>query len=285
MTDTNPTVRRRRLAGELIRLRVSSGKTREQVAELLDCHVAKISRIETGRSGVRVSDLRKMLEFYGATGDDVEALVALTQQAGQRGWWQPFSDVLPQGFDAYVAFEQVAQKVATFQALLVPGLLQTEAYAHAVSQAWWPTTGPGEMEQRIRVRLERQQILTRGDDAPLVWAVLDEAVLRREIGSNETRREQLRRLLEVGELPNVEVQVIPFSSGPHASLDGAFGILTFPDARDQAVVHLETLVGSLFLEETREVDRYSLVFDHLRASALGRPETTALIEQMIRELE
>ncbi|MFC4588267.1 helix-turn-helix domain-containing protein [Sphaerisporangium corydalis] len=282
-SDSGPTVRRRRLSGELKRLRVEAGKSREEVAERLGCHPSKVSRIETGRVGVNSGDARLMLEMYGVPEADIGPLIALARQSRQKGWWHAYNDILPDAFDVYVGLESEAASILTYEGLLIPGLLQTQEYAQAITHARWPTTGPSEAERRIHVRMARQDVLTR-EPAPLFWAVIDEAALHREVGDLESRKTQIRRLAEVSDLPNVEVQIIPFSSGAHGSMDGSFRILTFPDPADRSVVHLENLVGSLYLEMPHQVDRYTLVFDRLRASALGPPESVALIIKTIREL-
>src|SRR6266540_5359686 len=208
----SPTVRRRRLASELRRLREASQLTIDEVGEKLECSASKISRIETGHVGVTPRDVRDMLELYAIDEDQREALVQLAREARKKGWWHAYNEVFT---GAFVGLEAEASSLHTFQALLVPGLLQTDDYMRAVIKAIRPDNGDDEVRKRVAGRLTRQKMLT-DTQPPEYWAILDEAVLHRTVGGPAIMREQLLRLIEVSDLPHVTLQVVPFSAGAHA---------------------------------------------------------------------
>src|SRR6266540_3352438 len=195
----SPTLRRRQLGMELRRLREAAGITIDHVAERLECSGSKISRIETGQTGVTPRDVRDMLSIYGVELDYAETLLQIAREARQKGWWQLYGDVLT---GAYVGLEAAVDRIRAYEALVVPGLLQTEGYAQAMIHAARPDISPGEVDKRVRVRMSRQSLLSQ-DDPPDLWVVLDEAVLRRPVGGAEVMRRQLMHLATVAELPNV----------------------------------------------------------------------------------
>ncbi|MGH3322306.1 MAG: helix-turn-helix domain-containing protein [Streptosporangiaceae bacterium] len=278
----SPTVRRRRLAAELRRLREGKGFTIQQVAERIDCTGSKISRIETARVTVHPRDVRDLLNVYGVIGQRREALVTLARQARQKGWWRSYSDVVPSWFESFVGLESEASSMRTYETQFAPGLLQTEEYMRCVIRAMRTSAGPNEIERVVALRLARQELLTR--DIPVqYWAVLDEAVLRRLVGGRGVMRLQLDRLVDAGGLPNVELQVLPFEAGAHAGMNGAFVLFGFPERDDPDVVFLENETSGLYMEEPKDVDRYTLVFDHLRAMALSPDESVALIRAVAKE--
>lgn len=268
-----PTVRRRRLASELRRLREAAELTIEEVSERLECSSSKISRIETGHVGVTPRDVRDMLELYGMTGDDKEALVQLAREARNRGWWYAYSEVFT---GAFVGLEADASSLRSFQALIVPGLLQTERYAHTVIRAMRPDADETEVTRRVTARMERQRLLTE-PSPPEYWAVLDEAVLHRSVGGPAVMAEQLARLLKLAALPHVTVQVVPFSAGAHPGMEGPFLILGFPEQADPDVVYVDSTTSGAYLELPDDVRRYALMFDHLRAAALKPDDSVELI--------
>lgn len=270
-----PTVRRRRLASELRRLRESAGLTIDEVGDKLECSASKISRIETGHVGVTPRDARDMLELYGLPGDEREALVQLAREARTRGWWHKYNEVFT---GAFVGLEADASSLHAFQALLVPGLLQTEHYARAVFRAMRPDDTEPEIERRVSARMERQRLLT--DPAPPeYWAVVDEAVLHREVGGPEVMAEQLSRLMQAATLPHVTIQVVPFDAGAHPGMEGPFLILGFPEQADPDVVYVDSTASGVYLEMPADVRRYSLMFDHLRATALKPDDSVRLIAE------
>lgn len=272
----SPTVRRRRLASELRRLRERAGLTIEEVGEKLECSASKISRMETGHVGVNPRDARDMLELYGIEGEERDSLVQLARQAKQKGWWHQYNDVFT---GALVGLEQEASSLRAFQALLVPALLQTRDYAYAVLHGIRPDADHAEINRHVDGRLARQRLLV-DPDAPRYWAVMDEAVLHRQVGGTQVWRDQLRHLLEVAELPNVNLQVLPFAGGEHCGLEGPFLVLRFADAADSDVVYVENTMSAVYLEKQSDVERYGLMFEHLIASALPQESSLDLIARM-----
>ncbi|MGA8113557.1 MAG: helix-turn-helix transcriptional regulator [Actinocatenispora sp.] len=276
----SPTARRRRLAMELRRLREEAGLTIDQVAGQMECSASKISRTENAQVSPTARDVRFMLQIYGIFGDKCEELVQIAREARQKGWWHPYSDV---ALGPYIGLEAAADTIAAYEALLIPGLLQTREYARAATRAARPDLTPEEIERRVDLRLARQQLLTEGD-APELWLVLDEAVLHRWVGGREIMRDQLTRLATAAESTNVTIQVVPFNTGEHAGMDGAFVILGFPDPEDLDVVYLDNATGGLYLETEEEVHRYNLMFDHLRAAALKPDDSLERIVALTKEL-
>jgi len=257
-------------------LRESARLTIEEVSEKLECSASKISRMETGHVGVTPRDARDMLELYGIAEDEREALVQLAREARKKGWWHAYNEVFT---GAFVGLESEASSLRAFQALLVPGLLQTEDYTRAVIRAIRPDAGEADIEQRVAARLARQRLLTCADP-PEYWAVIDEGALRRTVGGPEVMRAQLRRLGEVAALPNVTLQVVPFRAGAHSGLEGPFLILGFPEQADPDVVYVENTSMGVYLEQYADVRRYTLMFDHLRAAALKPDDTIGLIDSI-----
>jgi transcriptional regulator with XRE-family HTH domain len=271
----SPTVRRRRLASELRRLREAAELTIDEVGEKLECSASKISRIETGHVGVTPRDVRDMLEVYGIEDDEREALVQLSREARKKGWWHAYNEVFTGSF---VGLESDASSLHTHQALLVPGLLQTEDYMHAVIRAIRPDAEEADVERRVTARVTRQKLLTDAHP-PEYWAVIDEAVLHRTVGGPEIMRAQLAHLVELAALPHVTLQVVPFAAGAHAGMECPFLILGFPEQADPDVVYVENTTSGVYLEQPSDVHRYTLMFDHLRAAALRPDDTAAMVER------
>jgi transcriptional regulator with XRE-family HTH domain len=282
-TEQSPTVRRRRLALELRRLREAAKLTCEEVADHLECSASKISRVETGRVSVSPRDVRDMLELYGVPAGQRDSLVQLARDSRQKGWWHAYSDTMLPQFATYVGLESAASEIRIYEVNLIPGLLQTEDYARAVIRAGMMSSPAEDVERRVALRMARQPAVTR-DDPPKVWAVMDEAALRRQVGGAELMRLQLEHLIAQAALPNVAVQVIPFTGGAHPAMGRPFTILVFPDRVDTDVVYLEDLTSSLYLEDIAEVDRYNVFFNHLRATALSFEDSAALIKSVVKEM-
>jgi len=274
----SPTVRRRRLGAELRQRRERAGLSLEGVADRLECSQSKISRIETGHTSVTVRDVRDMLTIYEATEADIEELSDLARDARQKAWWHPYTQVLS---SAYVGLEAEARRVRTYEQLVVPGLLQTEAYARAMMETL-PTRSAEEVSDRIRVRMKRQSLLDREDDFNL-WVVLDEAALSRPVGGDEVMLEQLQRLVKAGERPNVTIQLLPFEIGAHAGMDGTFAVLDFDAAWDQSIVFAENATGGLFIDKYDEVQRYLNLFDIVHTAALDPQDSAARIKELVEE--
>ncbi|WP_028662890.1 helix-turn-helix domain-containing protein [Saccharomonospora halophila] len=268
-----PTVRRRRLAGELRRLREAAELTIDEVADRLECSASKVSRIETGQVGVTPRDARDMLELYGVHGDEQEALVQLAREARKRGWWHAYNEVFT---GAFVGLEADASSLRAYQALLVPGLLQTERYARAVIRAMRPGAEESEVDRRVAARMARQRLLSE-ENPPGYWAVVDEAVLHRVVGDPGVMAEQLSRIAEAARSPHVTVQVVPFGAGAHPGMEGPFLILGFPEQADPDVVYVDSTSSGLYLEMESDVRRYALMFDHLRAAALKPDDSVDVI--------
>ncbi|WP_440073081.1 helix-turn-helix domain-containing protein [Streptosporangium sp. OZ121] len=276
-------MRRRRLASELRRLRDRAQLTMEEVGERLSWSATKISRIETSRVGVVPKDVERLLDLYEVDGPRREELLKLTRDARKKGWWQAYND-LSSDYTAYISLEAETASMRSFASVLLPGLLQTEDYARAVIRAGLILAPPGEVERRIEVRMARQPLLTQAEPLRL-WTVLDEAVIRRIIGGPAVMRTQLERLLELADLPNITVQLLPFHAGAHSGTSGAFQIMEFPEPADPDVVFLENLTDSLYVERETDVYRYTVAFDHLRAKAMDPDDSRRLIAKTVTEFD
>ncbi|WP_305788527.1 helix-turn-helix domain-containing protein [Symbioplanes lichenis] len=275
----SPTIRRRRLGAELRRYRDAAGVTIDVVADRLGCSPSKVSRIETGHTSATPRDVKDMLDIYGIDGVASEELVQIAREARQKGWWHPFSTVLT---GAYVGLEAAAKSVRAYEQQVIPGLLQTDKYAIAMIRAARLGDSDQEIEQRVRVRMARQALLIQDDPIDL-WVVLDEAVVSRPVGGDGVMREQLHRLAEMADLPNVTLQILPFAAGAHAGMDGTFSILDFPEAEDPDVVFVENATGGLFLEKPDELRKYHTIFESIQASALSREESRNMIGMLAEE--
>ncbi|TDD92247.1 helix-turn-helix domain-containing protein [Actinomadura rubrisoli] len=274
---SSPTARRRRLATALRQLRETRKLSCAEVGRAVGWSESKVSRIETGRTGIRADDLDLLLRTYEVDEEMRKALHVLRRQASHRGWWSTYGDALPAWFQGYVGLEDGARSVMIYQGQLVPGLMQTDDYATAVMRAHQPSVAADEIERQLAARAARQALLT-SSDALEVWTVLDEAVLRRVVGGPETMKPQLQRLREIAGLPNVTLQVLPFAHGAHAAMGTSFIHLKFPEPGDADIVYIEDLTSSQYLEEPEDIERYSLVADHLRASALPPEASTSFIK-------
>ncbi len=282
---SSPTVKRRRLAAELRRHREAASLTIDEVAESLEWSSAKISRIENARVGVLPRDVKFLLTTYGLSDQDEawDVLLTLARESRQRGWWQQYGEAVPDWFEIYVGLEAEAATIFGYDAEFVPGILQTEDYAWAIHQAQLIRATNEEINRLVKVRMARQEILRSGD-APQLWLILNEAVIRRVVGSGSVMREQLERLIEASRMPELTLQVIPFNAGAHAAMDGSFSLLGFPEPNDPQIVYIEYHTGALYLEKPAEVMRYRLMFDHLRASALPVDSSRSLMARVAEEL-
>lgn len=279
---SSPSVRLRRLAAQLKELRESAGLTQEDVSERTGKDRSTLYRLESAQQRPQKSTLIQLLDLYQVAEPRRGELLTLLREAGQRGWMQPYRSELPDVYSDYIGFEDQARSISNYESLLVPGLLQTEAYARAQLRGTLPTASDSEIENRVMARMERQPVLLK-DDAPKLWVIMDEAALRRQVGGRDVMRGQAARLLEARSLPNVTIQVIPYGAGAHSGMDGSFVILDFPDADDPSIVYTESAAGGLFLEEGTEIRRYILMFEHLRAAASGLDATAALLEAIVSE--
>jgi transcriptional regulator with XRE-family HTH domain len=278
---TSPTVRRRRLGAELRRLRERAELTGDDVAKRVRWSASKVSRIENAQTTPRVSDIKKLLALYGIEGRDADELLALAQEAADKGWWETYSPTLPPEYSALIGMEAEARSASSWAAQTVPGLLQTADYARQVTNGYLERIAPvppSETRRRVEVRLARQQVLTR--DNPLeLRAVLDQAVLYRRFGDQDVMNSQLKKLLELSERANISLRILPLD-GPHPIGTGAFVLLQFGDVHHvthQDVVYIENLTGSRYVEEEDEVYRYRRSFDRLTELALDEAKSREVL--------
>lgn len=280
---TSPTVRRRRLARELARLREAAGLTIEQAAEAAGISMSHLSRVERAQVGIRLPAVKVLLSVYDADPETRAYLIGIAKDATQRGWWHKYAGWIPLHYATFIGFEAEADQMWNYEPMAVPGLLQTEAYARAMFHAGASRLTDEEIAKRVEVRLQRQEILRRSEP-PRFWFILDEAVVRRQVGGPGVHADQLDHLVEVAKLPHVDIQVLPFTLGAHAGAPGSLVVLQFSEPTDPPVVYLETMVGDLYPEGEDEVEGAILAFDRLRATALSPDQSVALIQQAAKEL-
>ncbi|MEU0119609.1 helix-turn-helix transcriptional regulator [Streptomyces bobili] len=267
-----PAVRRRKLGAELRALRSRAGLTSGEAARLVGWHQSKVSRIETGTSSTKPADVRLLLDAYGV--DDAQlrelmlALAGSVEGDGREHWWHAYRGVLPPTYRDFISLESQASAMRTLETTVVPGLLQTPAYARAVTRAAVEGLDEDRLDTLVEVRLARQHVL-RARPPLRMDAVLDEAVLRREVGGPEVMAQQLERLVTAARLPQVRLQVLPFSAGAHIGVTGPFVIFSFSSASDLDVVVLDHLTSSLYLERKEDLQAYTEAFNALRAHALS----------------
>jgi transcriptional regulator with XRE-family HTH domain len=280
----SPTVRGRRVASDLRDLREAAGLTTEQVAAHLGqgWNRHKVGRIESAKIKPTIKDITTLLDLYGVDAATRAALFELNRNAWQRGWWEDYRDLFPKG--SYVAQENDADRIDEWSPQLVPGLLQTDAYAHEIIRVWSREDGEEETQRRLRARLQRRALLSRTDPpAPHVTAVIDEAVLHRPIGGEAVMRDQVQALLAAARRPNVTILVLPFSVGSHAGLDGPFIVLGFPDEIAPDVAYVETKAGGNHIESRDGVHRFKLDFVDLKDAALDAQGSMEFIAALAKE--
>ncbi|MEU9177847.1 helix-turn-helix transcriptional regulator [Streptomyces sp. NPDC048550] len=276
----NPTVSRRRLGSELRRLREISGMTTQQVTERLLISQPKISLMENGRRLIKPRDVRDLCGLYGVQDQRrVDHLIQLAKESGQQGWWNSYGDI-PYG--AYIGLEAEAAAIRLYEPLVIPGLLQTPAYALAVIAGTIPHVTPEQAAARLQVRLRRQDRLGAPRNPLRLWAVLDESALRRVVGSREVMRKQLDHLIHLGAQPHITMQVLPHGVGAHPGVSGQFSLLEFADAIDASVVYLERFTSDLYLEKRSDVRLYGDMYAHLQARALSPDSTRPFIDEAMK---
>jgi transcriptional regulator with XRE-family HTH domain len=273
---------RRQLGAELRRLRDRAQRTVADVAGELGWSESKLSRIETANSGIRRPDLERLLGVYTVEATERSRLLALAGQSRQRSWWEAYGDALPDAYETYIGFEAEATSIFTYEAQVVPGLLQTDEYASAIMRAFLAHDRPDVIGQRVAVRMARQAVLTR-DPPPTLWAILDEAVLRRQIGGPDVMRRQLLRLVEMSERQVVTVQVLPFAAGAHRALDGSFVVLEFAGGPDHPLVYSEGMTGGVFRSKAEDLRQYWMTFESLRGAALSVDKSVEFISAVAHE--
>ena len=279
-----PTVQRMLVGARLRRLRTEMELTREEAAEAIRASEWKIHRLENGQVGFKERDIVDLLRLYEVTDPgEVAEFVALAREANTPGWWQHYGDVLPQWFRTYVDLEAAAAMIRTYEGQFVPGLLQTDDYMRAVVQGAHLEDSSDEVGRRVRLRMARQILLT-GEQPPRLWAVVDEAALRRPVGGREVMRGQLERLVEATKLPNATLQVLPFDAGAHPAMVGSFSILRFPEQELPDVVYLEHLTSAIYLNKPEEVDQYLHVMESICVRAAAPDRTAELLGKILDEL-
>jgi transcriptional regulator with XRE-family HTH domain len=264
-------VRRRLVGGALRRYRENVGYTLEDAARVLECDRSKISRIETGQRGIRPKELRELLTEYGVPDREQAALVAIASRGGQRGWWHPYAGVLPGPYLDYVIMESVAAEIMTYEAQVVPDLLQTDDYARAIAAAEPGYATEQEREEAVAARATRRR--------RRLSVILGEAALHQAVGGPGVMAGQISHLVRlVDDFPDLTLQVLPFTAGAHAAAGSAsLAILRFPDAPSLGVVYLEALSGGVYLESQEDVARYIRAFALLRAAALSAADSARLL--------
>ncbi|WP_181139066.1 helix-turn-helix transcriptional regulator [Streptomyces sp. Ru72] len=275
-------VRRILLGSHLRRLRETRGITREQAGYSIRASESKISRMELGRVSFKTRDVEDLLTLYGIT-DEAErtSLLSLAKEANVAGWWHSYSDVLPNWFPTYVGLEGAAHLIRSYEVQFVHGLLQTEAYAHAVVSRGMKGASAEDIDRRVALRLERQKYLV-SENAPQFHVVLDEAALRRPYGDRQVMRGQLQHLIDLSERPNVRLQVMPFSFGGHSGESGSFTILSFSESDLSDVVYMEQLSSALYLDKREDVTQYEAAMKELQQDSPGPDESRDLLRGLLQ---
>jgi transcriptional regulator with XRE-family HTH domain len=279
---TEGTVLRLLLGSQLRSLREAAGVTPDKAGYEIRASRSKISRMENGRVRFKIRDTEDLLSLYGVTGERRSEILALVRQSSVSDWWTRYGDILPGWFETYLGLESAAATIRCFEIQFVPGLLQTEEYARAVTRLGHQSAPPEEIERRVSLRRKRQDLLTRSAP-PRVWAILDETVLRRPVGGTAVMRTQLRHLIETSRPRNVTIQVVPFDRGGHAGAGGSFSVLRFDEQYLPDIVYVEQLTSALYLEQRSDVEHYLEVMDQLSGGALTPAETRTFIEQVADE--
>jgi hypothetical protein len=280
--DSGPTVLRILLGTQLRRLRTAAGISREAAGYAIRGSGAKISRMELGRVSFKERDLADLLTMYGVCdGPERETFFTLMAQANSRGWWHSFADLMPGWFEAFVGLEEAASVIRSYEAQFIPGLLQTEDYARAVIGLGHPQADHDEIERRVVLRMNRARALRR-PQPPRIWAVIDEAALRRPLGGQAVMRGQIEHLLTVSRLPHITIQVASFDRGGHSAAGGSFSILRFTEPALPDIVYLEHLTSATYLDKREDLDRYTAVIDQLCVEALSAGDTTRFLTEMIK---
>ena len=280
-----PTALRIALGSQLRRLREANGITREAAGDVIRSSASKISRLELGRVSIKTRDLADLLTLYGVTGEQERAdVLTLAREAAKPGWWHQYGELLPGWFEFYIGLEAAASRIRCYEVQFVPGLLQTRDYARAVIETGNPGASADEIDRRVSLRMKRQQLLDPEGGVKL-WAVVDEAALRRRIGGPGVMEAQLDQLIELSAHPAVTLHVVPLSAGYHAAAAGAFSILRFAAPELPDVVYLEQLTSALYLDKRRDVDHYSAVLDQLCVQAEWRHGTVELLSQVRRRMD
>lgn len=281
----SPTAVRRELGQRLRAMRTGADMTVAEAAEQVGISTSKLTKIELAQLSATRDDVLKLLDTYGEAGPEQQALLlAMVREGNRKEWWEGRRTLHPK-FGSYLGLESVATTLQAYETTLVHGLLQTPDYARAMLRAARPELLEHEIDQLVQFRLRRQQVLTRADPPPLtLWSVMDEAVLRRQVGGRETMHAQLQRLITASELPNVTLLVMPDELGAHPGLDGPLSILQF-ETGTRPVVYVEGQAGNLYMEKDDDLRRCQQTMNHILAAAPGPEQSLALIRQIAKEIK
>jgi len=283
--SASPLVLRRRLRTELRTARLDSNLTQDQVAKAMEWSLSKMNRIEKAKSGISTNDLKVLLPLYGITDKKrTEELVALARAARQGPWWKRFSDVAPPGLLELIDHESAASAVSQFETIFVPGILQTEEYASAVLQIFYgEKSTPEKVATLVDLRTRRRELLS-SEYAPKFSVVLDESVIHRIVGSPAITSRQLVHLVNVAELSNVTIQVVPFTAGLHPGMKGPFEVVQFEDAPDENIVFLEGPRSDSIIDDPKETQSYLAAFEHIAEISLGPSDSVNRLRQTAAEM-
>ncbi|MFD1828313.1 MULTISPECIES: helix-turn-helix domain-containing protein [Streptomyces] len=263
-------------------LRERAGCSFEEAARALSVNAATVRRMEKAEVGLKPLFVEKLLETYGVERQEIDSFLALVEESRRPGWWHRFRDVLPDWFGLYVSLEEAASVIRGYEPHCVPGLLQTEGYARALLRTGFPNASEEELERRVALRMERQALLDR-EDAPHLWVVADETVLRRPVGDAGVMREQIDRLLEAMAAPNVTLQVLPFDVGPHPGMFGPFQLFRFDIPELPDIVYTESLTGAVYIDERPDTAAYLEALDRMGAQAVSVRHTEELLGDIRKE--
>ncbi|MFD0307440.1 helix-turn-helix domain-containing protein [Streptomyces sp. NPDC127119] len=278
-----PTVLRMVLGRRLRHLREQAGISFEDAARTIEVTPLTVRRMEKAEVGLRIPYVRELLRTYGVPSSEVDGFLTMAREANRPGWWYSYRDVLPEWFSAYVSLESEAALIRLYEPHYVPGLLQTHDYTAALMRVGFPNASKEDIARRVDLRLRRQELLTK-PDAPAVWAVLDETVLRRPVGGAEVMRAQIDRLGEALDMPKVRIQILRFSVGAHPGAFGPFHYFRFGFSELPDVVYTESLVGSVYVDQPADVVTYLEVLDRMSVQAEPVARTRSILAELREEL-
>lgn len=281
-----PSVRQRRLGAELRSLREAKGLTQEEAANAAGpgWDKTRLSRVERAQLGIKPDVVELLLTAYGVmNAEKRDVLVSLARAGTRRGWWQTYQDIISPTYAELIALEADAKSLRTYQTLLIPGLLQTAAYARATMMGITPSASAEDVEALVQVRVARQSVLTRPQPLEL-WAIIHEAALHTKLGP-AVMRNQLQHLLELTSAPNVSIQIIPIDAPAHPGLSGPYSLFGFPESADFDVARVEHLASALYVESAADVSVYATAFEHLRAAALPLDASADLTARLMENIK
>ncbi|PKW15901.1 Scr1 family TA system antitoxin-like transcriptional regulator [Saccharopolyspora spinosa] len=282
--DAGPNLRRRHLGRLLREIRQSRGRSLKEAATWSGLREGTISKMENGKQAIMPRNVRLLCQFYDVGSPRSDLLVRLADEANQRGWWDFYSDTMPDWFEQFVGLESDATELWNYNPSVVDGLLQTPDYAEALIEASLPQSTDADLRRSVELRTARQSRLNRDTHPTQLHVVLDEAVLHRVIGSADAMRDQLERLAEMGSRPNITIQLMPFMAGAHPAMKGPFSLLRFPETLDMDAVYLENERGAIWLERPADVEHYTTVFRAMRKQALSPEETRDRVVNLAKSL-